>query len=94
MKTAIKSHDTVASPDLVADAVINRLNADDADSCWKLMDTPDIMRRPWSALYFITLKNCHDTRRLVVKIACYPDQKNQNVSCQTQDILRRGQREY
>ncbi len=82
-----------ASTSFIADAVIAHFNQR-PESHWRLQGEIQIRYMLWSVLYFITLTNGDQLKKLVVKIIRFPDQTEADLSWNNHELLLRGSREY
>lgn len=81
-------------PDTVAQAVVDHLAASEGDARWRIAAPPRVRVMPWSTLYFLAVTGPDGRRDLVAKIAHFPDQTDAAVSWTSEELLRRGQREF
>jgi|GEM_PF-3178630 len=82
--------------EIVAKAVLTALWGQPAAdlSSTRLSGTPQLLSKLWSTLYFLPVSNAGERQDLVVKIAHFPDQTTPEPSWQSEELLRRGQREF
>lgn len=85
--------ESYANPTFITDAVIAYLNQRYGAN-WQLQGEIQIRYMLWSVLYFITVTNGDQLKKLVVKIIRFPNQERADVSWTNDELLLRGSREY
>lgn len=90
-----KDSGSYLDPALVGKIVCEKLaNQDDVYSSFRLQETPLVLQKDWSTLYFINLANHEKRLKLVAKISCFPDQLSPETSWQSRELLTRGKEEF
>lgn len=80
-------------PQLVVDTLSSYMT-ESATFPARIDGQPRLLHRPWSTLYFISVRFRDATGQLVVKIAHFPDQTEPEISWQSEELLLRGRREF
>lgn len=86
-----------AAPEIVAEAVLTHLtqhNILNAALPVCLAESPRLLLKPWSTLYFLKVQATGVNHDLVTKIVHFPDQPTAEVSWQSEELLIRGRREF
>jgi len=85
-----------ASPEIVAETTLNFLAQKNSTDIARprLTATPVVFSRPWSTLYFLAIQVADESRKLVVKIVRFDDQKTADLSWRSENLLQRGRCEF
>ncbi|MDQ7024565.1 MAG: aminoglycoside phosphotransferase family protein [Anaerolineae bacterium] len=58
------------------------------------IDTINVLEKPWSIIYFMTLTERGKIHKIVIKVSRFPDQQRAEESWQEDHLIDRGVREY